>query len=374
MPFADDLIGTHTALALVQAVQAASPGRPLPALRATATALDSLGLRERSDLLRDALLADLDGTYWELAETVRRAAGGEAHFTGWLIWPVTTAVAGRAAADGSPAVFDDAMALLASLTSRLTSEFAIRTLLRHDLQRALAIIGSTWVTSDDVDIRRLASEGTRPLLPWATRVPQLLAHPWCTMPILSALYRDDSEYVRRSVGNHLNDVSRQHPDLVVDVARTWLADPDANTAQVVSRALRTLIRRGDPQALALLGFPPATLDVSALSVDHDAVAIGDALTFGAAITNTGSDTARLSIDYVVHHRKADGRTTGKTFKLAVRSLAPGERLSIRKTHSFRVITTRRYHPGPHAVELLVNGVRVGRRGFDLTPAAAQAPS
>jgi 3-methyladenine DNA glycosylase AlkC len=367
MPFAEELIGAHTALALVHAIQAASPERPLVALRAVADALGPLALRERSDLMRDALLSDVDGGYAELAAVVRRAATGDSYFSGWLIWPVTSALATRAVEDGSDEAFDDAMGMLAALTSRLSSEFAIRTLLRHDLERALGVIESEWVGSDDVDIRRLASEGTRPYLPWATRVPALTRNPSATIAILTALYRDDSEYVRRSVANHLNDLSRESAGLVVDTARAWLAAPDGNTATLVGRALRTLIKRGDPDALALLGFRSAALDVSDLHLDRASLAIGETLRFSASIENTGTEPARLSIDYVVHHRKANGQTTGKTFKLAVRTLAPGERIEVAKAHSFRLITTRTYYPGTHAIELVVNGVSAGRRDFELTP-------
>lgn len=368
MPFADELIGSHTALALITAIRAAEPDRPLTALRAVPAELDGVSLRERSDLMRDALLGDLDPGYPGFAAVVRRAAAGDEPFSGWLIWPVTSAVASRAVEAGSTEAFDDALALLAELTPRLTSEFAVRTLLRHDLDRALRVIRTEWVGSDTADVRRLASEGTRPYLPWATRVPGILRDPAATIPILNGLYRDDSEYVRRSVANHLNDLSRDHADLVVATARAWLDDPDGNTRRLVGRALRTLVKRGDAGALALLGFEPARVDVSGFELDHDTVAVGETLGLTATLTNAGDDVAQLSIDYVVHHRKANGGTTGKTFKLAVRTLAPGERTTITKSHSFRLITTRRYHPGAHSIELLVNGVSAGRRDFQLLPA------
>ncbi|MET0930221.1 MAG: DNA alkylation repair protein [Aeromicrobium sp.] len=368
MPFADDLIGTHTALALTAGIQAAVPGTPLPALRAASDRLGPLTLRERSDLLRDAILADLPGTYSDLAAVVRRAWSSPGYFAGWLIWPVTSAVADRAIANGSDASFDDAMALLAELTSGLSSEFAIRGLLRHDLERALAVITSEWVTSDDVDVRRLASEGTRPYLPWATRVPAIIRDPRSTIPILSALYTDDSEYVRRSVANHLNDVSRDHADLAVATARQWLDHPDDSTSRLVRHAMRTLIKRGHPGALEIMGFRSALLDVTGPVLDRDTVLIGDTIGFTAAITNTDTEPARLSIDYAVHHRKANGTSTAKTFKLAVRDLGPGESVSLAREHSFRLITTRTYHPGAHAIELLVNGASVGRADFELTAA------
>jgi 3-methyladenine DNA glycosylase AlkC len=260
---------------------------------------------------------------------------------------------------------------MAELTGLLTAEFAIRTLLRHDLDRALATI-RTWTTSDDADVRRLASEGTRPYLPWSVRVPEILRRPGVTVPVLDALHRDPSEDVRRSVANHLNDLSRDHPGLVVEVAARWRSgsDDDPDTARLVRHGLRTLIKRGDPGALALLGFSAdaATLVVDGPALDRAVVAIGESVGFHATVRNTGDSPARLAIDYVVHHRKAGGGRTAKTFKLTTATLQPGERLEVRREHSFRVITTRRYHPGPHAIALQVNGVVTDRAEFELTAA------
>jgi len=273
MPFADELIGPHTANALVRAIHVAAPDHPLSSLQHATTRLAPLSLRERSDLLRDALLADLPGDYASFVATIRRAQHGSPLFSGWLIWPVTGAVAAKAIEEKTDAAFDDALQLLAELTSRLTSEFAIRALLDHDLDRALAVI-QTWTTSPDVDIRRLASEGTRAFLPWSTRVRGLLARPRATLPIIGALYRDPSEYVRRSVANHLNDLSRQQAAIVVETARAWLAQPDENTARLVAHGLRTLVKRGDPDALALLGFTPAaTIRVDGPTLDTTSVVV-----------------------------------------------------------------------------------------------------
>jgi 3-methyladenine DNA glycosylase AlkC len=372
MPFADDLIGDHTAKILINAIQAKAPGSPLPSLRGAAGDLTTRSLRERSDLLRDALLADLPGDYNSFARTIRAAQHGSLPFRGWLIWPVTTALATKAITDGSTEAFDDAMAMMAELTSRLTSEFAIRLLLDHNLDRALAIVG-TWTGSPDEHVRRLASEGTRPFLPWATRVPAILARPRETLPVLHALYRDEAEYVRRSVANHLNDLSRQQPDLVVDTAAAWLADPDDNTLRLVRHALRTLIKKGDSGALALMGFAPATLEVIGPALSAIEIPFGGDLAFTVTIVNNGAEPATLAIDYVVHHQKASGKQSAKTFKLTTATLAPGQKLELSRRHSFREITTRRYYPGAHAVELQINGVRHGRRDFTLLamPAAGE---
>ncbi|MFD6285726.1 DNA alkylation repair protein [Streptomyces sp. NPDC060205] len=365
MPFADELIGRHTVDSLTRAIRTAAPKAGLTALRAAPGLIDPLSLRERADLLRDALLADLPGDYAALARTVRTARDEAPQFTGWLIWPVTSALATRAVQEGGTAAFDDAMDLLASLTGRLSAEFAVRTLLRHDLDRALGIIMGDWTGSADADVRRLASEGTRPYLPWAVRVPDILARPAVTVPILDALHRDESDYVRRSVANHLNDLSRDHPEAVVDTARRWLESPDAPTERLVRHGLRTLVKRGHPGALELLGFPPATLEVEGPRLDEDVVPFGGTVRFTASIRNTGDVQARLTIDYVVHHRKANGGQTGKTFKLTTRTLAPDERIDLVREHSFRPVTTRRYHPGPHAVSLQINGVTTPRADFEL---------
>lgn len=364
MPLAEELINEGTARTLAKAIKEAAPGNGVSALRAAGTALGPLPLRARADLLRDALLADVPGDFGALAAVVRAALGGT-DLDGWLIWPVSTAVAERAVTDGGSAAFDDAMALLAELTGRLTAEFAIRTLLRHHLERAMEIIVPAWTTSPNPAVRRLASEGTRPYLPWAVRVPSIIARPEVTAPILDALYLDTDPAVRRSVANHLNDLSRDRADLVVDTAERWLATPDDNTAALVRHALRTLIKRGNPKALQLLGFHPVTVTVDGPVLDRATVPFGGSISFQVTIANDGDQPARLAVDYAVHHRKANGGETPKVFKLTTRTLAPGEQFTVTKEHSLRPITTRRYYPGPHGLDIRVNGIASTRADFEL---------
>jgi 3-methyladenine DNA glycosylase AlkC len=364
MPLAEELINDVTAEALAAAVQQAT-GAPAAHLRAARSALAPLPLRARADLLRDALMADVPGDYARLAAVVRTAS---ATMDGWMIWPVTTAVAERAVSEGGTSAFDDALALLSELTTRLTAEFAIRTLLRHDLDRAMATV-TTWTTSADPAVRRLASEGTRPYLPWAIRVQPILASPGTTVPVLDALYRDPDPVVRRSVANHLNDLSRDNAGLVVAVARRWLAEPaaDGTTPALVQHALRTLIKRGHPEALELMGFGAATVTIDGPVLARSTVPFGGSVEFSATITNDGAEMTRLAIDYAVHHRRANGGQSHKVFKLTTRTLSPGEQITVTKVHSLRPITTRKYYPGAHAVELRVNGSPSARTEFELLP-------
>ncbi|MGP4012766.1 DNA alkylation repair protein [Streptomyces sp. 4N124] len=234
-----------------------------------------------------------------------------------------------------------------------------------DLERSLKIV-SQWVDHPDEHVRRLATEGTRPRLPWAIRVPAILDRPDATLPILDALYRDPSEYVRRSVANHVNDISHADPDLAVDIVTRWAESPDDNTPRLIRHALRTAIKKGHPGALALMGFEPAAhVTVTGVELSGTRVRVGEELVFTFELENTGDTPAKLAIDYVIHYQKANGRTAPKVFKLTTKTLGAGERLAISRRHSFRKITTRVFHPGRHALELQINGVAQGQTEFDL---------
>ncbi|HEX4358284.1 MAG TPA: DNA alkylation repair protein [Pseudonocardia sp.] len=362
MPTADELLSADAVLGLIGCLRVAAPDAEPTALRRALAALPGQALAERARAVRDALLADLPGGFRPFASVVDRALADRA-FTGWMIWPVSEAVAALAARPGAGDEFEAGLALLARLTGRLTGEFAIRTFLDADLDRTLGVVRS-WTGHADEHVRRLASEGTRPRLPWARRVRAITDRPDAALGLLDALYRDESEYVRRSVANHLNDVSRLDAALATGTARRWLAAPDGHTGAVVRHALRSLVKAGDPDALALLGFePPAGIVLSVFALTGSTVELGGGLGFAFSVANHGAEPARLAIDYVIHHRKANGTLAPKVFKLTTRTLDPGAAATIERTHSFRPISTRRYYPGEHAVEIQVNGTRLGRHEF-----------
>ena len=367
----NELIDADSVAGLRRHLARASPGSALDRLAGVEQLLagldperaEALSLRARTDLVSDALLSDLPGGYDATAAVVRRALADES-FGGWVIWPVGETVTSRVLA-ASADRFDDGLELLAELTPRLTSEFSIRRLLEHDLERALPRI-LAWTDSDDEHVRRLASEGTRSFLPWAIRVRALLAAPESTVPILDALYRDESDYVRRSVANHLNDLSRQNAELVVEVAGRWLSRPDDNTAWVVRHALRTLVKKAHPGALGLLGFAPVTVSVTPPVLESSAITLPGDLDFRFTLTNDGDTTERMAVDYVVHFMKSNGRQAEKVFKLTATTLAPGESVTLSKRHALRQMTTRVHYAGLHSLELQVNGQRLTRTDFELT--------
>ncbi|MGE0067885.1 MAG: DNA alkylation repair protein [Solirubrobacterales bacterium] len=363
MPTADELLGAAVVEDLVAQLAAADRRRNWATVAASSGDFAGQGLGERVQAVKVGLLTDLPAGFPAAARVIRKALRDPA-LSGWMIWPLSEAIAERAA-DSEGEDFETGLALLAELTGRLTCEFALRRFLNADLDRTLATV-LTWTAHRDEHVRRLASEGTRPRLPWAKRVPALTARPAATLPILEALHRDGSEYVRRSVANHLNDVSRLDPALALATAAAWLREEDPQSTRLVKRALRTLVKEADQGALALFGFAPARqISVDGIHLEPTTVAVGGALGFEATIANEGTEPVELMVDYVVHHRKASGELTPKVFKLTTKRLEPGERLTLSRRHSFKPITTRRYHPGPHAIELQVNGARHGRADFEL---------
>jgi len=372
----NELIDKGTVLRLTSLLRDADSSRDWATVEESADRVDGLQLRTRSDVVAAAILHDNSGAdddhdahYARLAATVRRALL-ESALAGWMAWPVSEAVTSAALLSWSsrsprndPA-FDDGLDLLAELTPRLSSEFAIRRFLAADLDRALARI-LPWTLSDDEHVRRLATEGTRPFLPWAVRVSALTAQPAKTIPILDALRRDPSDYVRRSVANHLNDLSRQNPTLVVQTAERWTREPDENTRWVVRHGLRTLVKKADPGALALMGFSNTAVLVSEISIDDDTVRLPGALDFSFTVTNDAGSRVRLAIDYVVSYVKSSGALAEKVFKLTTRGLEHGESVDLRKRHAIHQMTTRVHYAGTHLIELQINGRRYSRRSFEV---------
>ncbi|WGD36518.1 DNA alkylation repair protein [Lysinibacter sp. HNR] len=371
MPTADELLGIEQVGELRKILRASSaevPGRGIgeaSALLGIGDQLADTPLKQRVDNIAAAVLSDLVGSFSYRAAVIRQALTRD-DFHGWMIWPVSEAVSAASLEDATPEGFDQGMYLLADLTSRLTCEFAIRPMLNANLERALPIIRE-WTMHPDEHVRRLASEGTRMFLPWGRRVPELTRQPRITLPILNALYRDPSDMVRRSVANHLNDLSRNNADIVLETAAMWLAEPDKHTVRVVRHALRTLIKRGDQGALSLMGFE-ASDDVVTEGpfIATETVSVGGSLPFSLAVKNNGKYAVSVMVDYVIHHQKANGTQSAKVFKLATKTVAPGERIEFQRKHSFAPLSTRTYHPGEHSIEAQVNGVPLGKTSFMLT--------
>jgi len=255
---------------------------------------------------------------------------------------------------------------LEQFTQLISAEFAVRPFIVRYQDRLMAQM-LEWAQHESPRVRRLASEGCRPRLPWAMALPALKTDPASILPILERLKDDEAESVRRSVANNLNDISKDNPDLVIKVLRRWQAHDTEEIRRITSHALRTLIKAGHPDALELLGYPadPA-IGVRYLTVEPKTIPLGGKMTFSFEIESLSDEPQNLLIDYVVHLVRANGRLTPKVFKLTKKTIQPGEVLQITKRHSFEPVTTRKYYPGEHAIEPKINGKLFERAVFVLS--------
>jgi 3-methyladenine DNA glycosylase AlkC len=263
---------------------------------------------------------------------------------------------------------DDWEASLSALelfTQQSSGEFAVRPFILKDPERMMAQM-LAWAKHESHHVRRLASEGCRPRLPWAMALPQFKRDPSPILPILETLKQDESEYVRRSVANNLNDIAKDHPQVVIEVLQRWRSIDTPEIRWIIERALRTLIKQGHVEALSLLGFSSTpAFALKNLIITPESIAMGGELSISFELESQSDTPQNLVIDYVVYHKKANGQLTPKVFKLTKLELNAGESVRIQKRHSFRPITTRRYYSGEHALEIQVNGQACERRTFML---------
>jgi len=253
---------------------------------------------------------------------------------------------------------------LKHFTSYGSSEFAVREFFRGDVQGTLKVM-RTWAEDENEHVRRLASEGSRPRLPWSFRLDAVLKNPKLTTPILERLRADDSLYVRKSVANHLNDFSKEHAKYMVDLLRTWdLEHP--HTGWVAKHASRTLIKAGNVDALALFAFDSKVkVRVDDLRISPERLKLGDTLAFSFTVASEATRPQQLVVDYAIHYRKAGGGTSRKVFKLKEVELGPRALLHITKRQRIVDFSTRKHYSGEHSVEILVNGRERAKASFDL---------
>ncbi len=332
--------------------------------------LEGLELKDRVQLLADMLAEHLpSGTLARLRilEAILHPEEGDSPqqssdrhgMRGFAVWPLTLVV-GQHGRDE----FDASLNLLRAMTKRFTSEFGIRYFLLDDQPRTLAAM-TAWVADTSHHVRRLVSEGTRPRLPWAPQLPNLIEDPAPMLPILERLRDDPEEYVRRSVANHLNDISKDHPDLVADIALTW-ADPGNQARQRLLRhACRSLIKTGHPGALQVFGHGAPEIQIADFQVTPERIELGQSVELSAHLTSRSAKPQSLVVDIVAHFLKANGQYGAKVFKGSHLTLGPKEVAHFKRKLPLRPITTRRYYSGRQRLSLRINGQDFGDVAFDL---------
>ncbi|MEM8618930.1 MAG: DNA alkylation repair protein [Actinomycetota bacterium] len=262
--------------------------------------------------------------------------------------------------------FEISMVALREITVRFTAEFAIRPFLEAQTVATLDQC-RRWTGDESEHVRRLVSEGTRPRLPWAPRLRLFMEDPAPVVELLERLKDDDSEYVRRSVANCVNDIAKDHPDVAVDIARRWWPDAPVDRQRLVKHALRTMIKQGNPDALEVIGYGrDSPLHVVASGYEPAEVAIGASTHVWIELHNPTDRPLGALVDFRVHFVKANGSTSPKVFKGAEMDVPPGATATVRKKVSLRVHTTRTPYPGRHRVDVLVNGDPRPIGAFDVT--------
>lgn len=245
------------------------------------------------------------------------------------------------------------MDALETFTKYSSSEFAIRPFLANDLKKGMDQM-NLWADSQDEKIRRFASEGCRPRLPWAMALPELKKDPSLIFPILEKLKSDPSESVRRSVANNLNDISKDNPEKMLSVCEQWIGNSE-KIDWIVKHASRTLLKAGNKRALKLFGYcDPGIVSVENLQFEKESVLIGEDANYSFELVINSNDVSKVRIEYAVYFIKSSGKPSKKVFKIAEGDYKPGK-LSYNRKHSFKNMSTRKHFPGPHRIVILVNG-------------------
>ena len=346
-----------------------APFRSDAFLRDVLADYEPLGLMARGSRIATALKCHLPGKYETALEILLESLGPKLEKDGYgplpfYYLPHTTFVAAYGLAD-----FEASMRAQYELTQRFTAEFSIRPFLERHPDATLSRLAQ-WTEDPNVHVRRLVSEGTRPRLPWASRLRAFQKDPRPVLELLERLKDDPELYVRRSVANNLNDIGKDHLGLLVETASRWLKDASPERAWIVKYGLRSAVKRGDASALGVLGYEKGGRVTLENAVVSPTVAqVGESVLLTFELVNQGCDAERVVVDFRIHFVKANGKSSPKVFKLRAIEFEKGGRVRLSKKVSLAEMTTRKHYPGVHFVEVLLNGVVQGAGSFELRPAA-----
>lgn len=258
--------------------------------------------------------------------------------------------------------FDKSVEALEIFTPYSSSEFAVRPFIEKYPEKMMEQL-VFWSQSENAHVRRLSSEGCRPRLPWAMALPEFKKNPDPILPILNRLKDDESEYVRRSVANNLNDISKDNSQVLIDLAGKWLGD-NINRDKLVKHACRTLLKQGNSEILALFGYSaPDHLILTNFEV-QEFVKMEDMFYFSFLLKSEDGPLGKLRLEYSIDFMKKNGKLSRKVFKLGEGDYQENLKVFKRK-YSFRTITTRVYYPGLHRLAILVNGAELAIKSFYL---------
>ncbi|WP_282038739.1 DNA alkylation repair protein [Saccharicrinis aurantiacus] len=261
--------------------------------------------------------------------------------------------------------FDLSMKAFEKITTFISCEFAVRPFIINDQDRMLKQM-LQWSKNENPFVRRLATEGCRPRLPWAMALPTLKKDPSPILPILENLRTDDTDFVRLSVANNLNDISKDNPELIIKIAKAWLGKTKETDA-LIKHACRTLLKQGLPEVMTLFGFGSIEhIAFNNFKVVTPEVKIGGYLEFQFQLVNKSNAKSKIRLEYAVYYQKANGTLSKKVYKISEKVYAPNSETMINRKQPFKLITTRKFHLGLHQVAVIVNGTEFEKIDFNLS--------
>lgn len=260
--------------------------------------------------------------------------------------------------------FNKSMQALEQITQLISAEFAIRPFIIKYPEKAMRQM-EIWSSHKNLHVRRLSSEGCRPRLPWAMALPAFKSNPNPILPILENLKKDPSEYVRKSVANNLNDIAKDHPDLVLKIVKKWKGlSPE--TDWILKHGSRTLLKKGHTHALAIHGFKTtAKTDVKELKLSKPKFKIGETAQFKFLVLNKENRKSKIRIEYAIDYLTSTGKISRKVFQVSERDFHPDEQIEFVRNQRFTDFTTRKHFPGKHKLYIVVSGIQKREIDFNL---------
>jgi len=260
--------------------------------------------------------------------------------------------------------WEESLNALGQFTKYSSSEFAIRPYLDKNPDLAMHYM-SNWAEHKHENVRRFSSEGCRPRLPWAMILPKFIVNPKPIFKVLEKLKDDPSEFVRKSVANNLNDISKDHPVMVLDVCERWIGKSE-KTDWIVKHACRTLLKQGNTRAMRLFGFgDPKKLKIENFKLDKSKIQIGESVYFSFDLENLEKKECKVRLEYAIDFVKANGKPSTKVFQIIEKIYSPGKH-TLKRKHSFENLSTRKHYPGIHKISVIVNGVQKDEASIELT--------
>ena len=314
-------------------------------------------LMNRIQHVADVIHITAQGSFGEIVEGLEKAAMSLPSGFEQIIFPTYVKMYGLD-------YFDRSMQALELLTQFSTGEFAVRPFIKAFPDKTM-IQMRQWSSHKNEHIRRLASEGCRPRLPWGGNLKAFIKDPSPVLVVLEELKNDESLYVRKSVANNLNDITKDHPELVLGTCRRWLSEKNERTSWIVKKALRTLLKRPHPEALELFGYGNVnSIEITELKLQDEIINIGDKLKFSFLVNNQGKNASKLRVEYLIYYKKKSGSST-KVFQISEFELEGNENKEFSKTQAFHHMTTRKLYPGKHKLSIRVNGIVKVEKIFEL---------